>query len=75
MLDILLWVLFLTVVEGGMVLLVRWLWRMACKTDSDVVEGLCVAAMIFAVVGAVAAGIILAASAVLGTVRLFGMYA
>lgn len=75
MLDILLWVLFLTVVEGGVVVLVRWLWRVTYKTDSDAVEGLCITALIFAIVGAVAVGIMLAASAVLGTIRLFGMYA
>lgn len=75
MLDILLWVLFLTVVEGGSISLTRWLWKMADEACSDGVEGLYVTASIFAFILAAAVGIMLAASAVLGTMRLFGIYA
>lgn len=74
MLDILLWVLFLTCAEGGAVVLARWLWNAADETCSDVAEGLYITAFIFALIFAVAVGIMLAASAVLGTIRLFGMY-
>ena len=75
MLDILLWVLFLTVVEGGVVILVWWLWKLADEVDSEGKETWCICGFIFAIILAVAVGIMLAASAVLGTVRLFGMYA
>lgn len=75
MLDILLWVLFLTIVEGGSVFFAVWLWKLSDEVDSDGKESWCICGIIFAIVLAVAVGIMLAASAVLGTVRLFGMYA
>lgn len=75
MLDILLWVLFLTLVEGGSVFLVVWLWKLADVADSDAKETWCICGFIFAIILAVAVGIMLASSAVLGTIRLFGMYA
>ena len=75
MLDILLWVMFLTVVEGGSIFLAVWLWKMCDEVDSDAKETWCICGFIFAIILAVAVGIMLAASAVLGTMRLFGMYA
>ena len=75
MLDILLWVLFLTVVEGGAVSLAVQLWKLCDELDSDAKEIWCTCGFIFTIVVAVAAGIMLAASAILGTIRLFGMYA
>lgn len=75
MLDILLWVLFLTVVEGGMVILVWWLWKLFDKTDSEAKADWCICGFIFTIILAAAVGVMLVASAVLGTIRLFGMYA
>lgn len=75
MLDILLWVLFLTVIEGGAVSLAVWLWKLSDEVDSDAKETWCICGFIFTIIVGVAAGIMLAASAVLGTIRLFGMYA
>lgn len=75
MLDILLWVLFLTVVEGGAVFLAVQLWKLDNEVDFDAKDVWYVCGFIFAIVVAVAVGIMLAASAVLGTIRLFGMYA
>ena len=75
MLDILLWVLFLICAEGGSVFLAVWLWKLTDEVDSEAKEDWCICGFIFAVILAVAVGIMLAASAVLGTMRLFGMYA
>lgn len=75
MLEILLWVLFLTCAEGGSIFLAVRLQKLFDKTASNTTENLCIIGFIFAVIMAVAIGIMLAASAVLGTVRLFGMYA
>lgn len=77
MLDILLWVLLLTVIEGGSIFFAVWLWKLADEVDvnSEAKETWCICGFIFAIVVAVAVGIMLAASAVLGTIRLFGMYA
>lgn len=75
MLDILLWVLFLTVAEGGSVFLAVWLGKLIDEADSDNKENWCICGLIFAIILSVAVGIMLAASAVLGTMRLFGMYA
>ena len=75
MLDILLWVLFLTVVEGGSIFLAVWMWKLVDDSDSNAKENWCTCGFTFATVVAVVAGIMLAASAVLGTIRLFGMYA
>lgn len=75
MLDILLWVLFLTVVEGGSIFLAVWLWKLTDEVDSEAKENWCICGFIFAIILAVAVGIMLAASAVLGTIRLLGMYA
>lgn len=75
MLDILRWVLFLTVVEGGSIFIAVWMWKLFDKADSNAKENWCLCGFIFAVIMAVAVGIMLAASAVLGTIKLFGMYA
>jgi len=75
MLDILLWVLFMTCAEGGAVSLALWLWKLFDDADSDAKENWCICGFIFAIILAVTVGIMLAASAVLGTMRLFGMYA
>lgn len=75
MLDILLWVLFLTVVEGGSIFLAICIWKLFDKADSNAKEDWCICGFIFTIILAVAVGIMLAASAVLGTIRLFGMYA
>jgi len=74
MLDILLWVLFLTVVEGGAVSLAVWLWKKIMETNSSLWEALCTTAFIFTLFFAAGGGIMMAASAVLGTMKLFGMY-
>ena len=74
MLDILLWVLFLTVVEGGSIFIAVWIWKLFDEADSNAKENWCICGFIFAIILAVAVGIMLAASAVLGTIRLFGMY-
>lgn len=74
MLDILLWVLLLTIVEGGSIFFAVWLWKLCDEVDSDAQETWCMCGFIFAIVLAVAVGIMLAASAVLGTIRVFGMY-
>lgn len=74
MLDILLWVLFLTVVEGGAVSLTVWLERKIDDADLTCANYLLIVALAFALIIAVAAGVMLLASAVLGTIRLFGMY-
>ena len=75
MLDILLWVLLLTVTEGGSIFLAVWLWKLADEVDSDAKETWCICGFIFAIIVAVVVGIMLVSSAVLGTIRLFGMYA
>lgn len=75
MLDIFLWILLLTVIEGGSIFFAVWLWKLADEVDSEAKETWCICGFIFAIVVAVAVGIMLAASAVLGTIRLFGMYA
>lgn len=75
MLDILRWVLFLTCAEGGSIFLAVWIWKLFDKADSNAKEDWCICGFIFAMILAVTVGIMLAASAVLGTIRLFGMYA
>lgn len=74
MLDILLWVLCLTIGEGGSIFLAVWIWKLFDEVDSYAKENWCICGFIFAIIVAVAIGIMLAASAVLGTVKLFGMY-
>ena len=74
MLDILLWVLLLTVAEGGSIFLAVWLWKLADEVDSDAKETWCICGFIFAIIVAVVVGIMLVSSAVLGTIQLFGMY-
>lgn len=74
MLDILLWVLFLTVVEGGAVVLMVWLWEKIMNTDSELPEALYTTAFIFALIVVAAVGVMLITSAVLGTGKLFEMF-
>lgn len=74
MLDILLWVLFLTIVEGGAVVLMVWLWEKIMNTDSELPETLYTVAFIFALIVVVAVGLMLITSAVLGTMKLFEMF-
>jgi len=76
MIDILLWVLFLIVAEGGAVLLMVWMWKLYDKlVDTEPKGTLCFVGFVIAMIFVVALGIMLASSAVLGTVKLFGMYA
>lgn len=74
MIDILLWVLLLTVIEGGAVFSAAYLWNLIDAADSEAKENWCLCGFIFAVTVAVLVGIMLTASGVLGTIRVFKMY-
>ena len=75
MLDILLFIFLMTVIECGAVLLTAWLWKMIDKAHSGNMEDLCIVGFVFAFILACLLGLMLASSAVLGTIQLFKMYA
>lgn len=75
MLDILLFIFAMTIIECGAILLTTWLWRMSNKTHSENIEDLCLVGFLLAVILACLLGLMLASSAVLGTIQLFKMYA
>ena len=62
------------VVEGGAVALASWLWKKADDADTDSMETLLITAWIFAMVVAIAVGIALISTIVLGTIKLFSLY-
>ena len=74
MLTILLWTLFMIVVEGGAVALAVLLWKKIDDADMDFEETWLIVAWIFTLVVAVAVGIALVATVILGTTRLFSLY-
>ena len=75
MLDILLWILAMIIVEGGAVALAWWLWEAIDEASTASREDLFIVAFAITVILIIVLGIVLVASAVLGTIRLFGMYA
>lgn len=75
MLDILLWILAMIIVEGGAVALSWWLWGAIDEASTTNRGDLFTVAFAITVVLIIVLGIVLVASAVLGTIRLFGMYA
>ena len=75
MLDISLWTLAMSIMECGIVFLTVWLWKMIDKTRSENMEDLFFVGFIFAFILACILGLMLATSAVFGTIRLFKMYA
>lgn len=74
MIDILLWVLLLTVIEGGVVFLAAYLWNLGDRLNDEAKEIWCFGGFIFAVTVAILVGIMLAASGILGTILVFKMY-
>lgn len=75
MLDILLWILAMIIVEGGAVALAWWLWKAIDEASTTAREDLFIVAFAITVILIIVLGIVLVASAVLGTIQLFGMYA
>lgn len=75
MLTIVLWTLAMIVVEGGAVTLAVWLWKKIDDADTEIMETLFIVAWIFTLIVAVAVGFALFVTIILGTNRLFNLYA
>lgn len=62
------------VAEGGAVALAVWLWKKIDYADTDAKEDWLIVAWVFVLVVAIAVGIALIATVILGTIRLFSLY-